>query len=586
MKQIITNYSFSTSGKSITLSDFGSSHPVDLKRLYLITDVTTNKILYNFADNTVATAVVSSNNVVTLSALQGGESNSDALQIIYDIVVGDPAYELPQTELTDGTNVANVMTPGTANSSGNAILVGPTSYTQAFSYTAITNGPTFDVGNYKTVSVHINTQYNSSTVTFQTSNDGVNWVALALASTASTISQASTSSTSTGALYEGTIRGRYFRLSVTGTYSSGTCAGVIVFSTGSSSPVSVGATTTPSGGGVSIGTITSSASSLISTTTSNLGGMALISIHGTYAGVSFGISVSDDAQSTFYNVPIYDVAAEAWLAPGATISPGANASKNYWVTVSPVSTAVKVLASAYTSGTANLRIAYGYGTNPPSSMSQIMDAAGNARGVNVNASNQMSVIDGATALTGAAVPFAASLIGGNLGGNLTAPTMTAGTTDNVSSGNSLYTAANGYTFNGATWDRSRSGGVTGMAGVVTQASPSGGATPVHYISASGTNATTTKASAGSIYNIECFNNSTTIAYLKLYDKATAPTVGTDTPVKVILIPANANGAGAVRSPAIPTKFSNGISWALTGGIADTDATSVAANQLIVNFDYI
>jgi hypothetical protein len=95
MKQLITTYLFSTSGKTITLSDYGASHPVDLKRLYLITDVTTNKILYNFADSTVATAAISSNNVITLSALQGGESNSDALQIVYEVLNTDPTYETP-----------------------------------------------------------------------------------------------------------------------------------------------------------------------------------------------------------------------------------------------------------------------------------------------------------------------------------------------------------------------------------------------------------------------------------------------------------------------------------------------------------
>lgn len=97
MKQVITNYTFSTSGKTITLTDFSSSHPVDLKRLYLITDVKTNKILYNFADNNVSNAVISgvNDNIITLSALQGGESNSDSLQIIYEVLSTDPTYETP-----------------------------------------------------------------------------------------------------------------------------------------------------------------------------------------------------------------------------------------------------------------------------------------------------------------------------------------------------------------------------------------------------------------------------------------------------------------------------------------------------------
>lgn len=94
-KQVVETYSFSTSGKTITLGDFSGSDPVVLDRLYLITDVTTNKILYNFADSTVASATISSNNVITLSTLQGGESNSDNLQIIYDAKSTDPQYEIP-----------------------------------------------------------------------------------------------------------------------------------------------------------------------------------------------------------------------------------------------------------------------------------------------------------------------------------------------------------------------------------------------------------------------------------------------------------------------------------------------------------
>lgn len=95
MKQIITNYTYSSSGKTVTLTDFSSGHPVALERLQLIVDVTTNQILYNFADSTVATAAISSNNVITLSAIPGGTSNSDKIQVTYDVVIGDPTYETP-----------------------------------------------------------------------------------------------------------------------------------------------------------------------------------------------------------------------------------------------------------------------------------------------------------------------------------------------------------------------------------------------------------------------------------------------------------------------------------------------------------
>src|SRR6185437_14304635 len=105
------------------------------------------------------------------------------------------------------------------------------------------------------------------------------------------------------------------------------------------------------------------------------------------------------------------------------------------------------------------------------------------------------------------------------------------------------------------------------------------------VSAATTNATSVKASAGSLGVVVCSNVST-VAYLKLYNKASAPTVGTDTPVFVVPIPGNAAGAGA--SVAIPAglSFSTGIAFAITGLPADTDTTAVALNQCVVSLGYL
>ena len=85
---MIKNYTFSTSAKQITLTDVTT---VSLDHLALITDTTTNKILYNFADSTVSTATVSTN-VITLSTLQGGENNADKLRIDYTPATTDVAF--------------------------------------------------------------------------------------------------------------------------------------------------------------------------------------------------------------------------------------------------------------------------------------------------------------------------------------------------------------------------------------------------------------------------------------------------------------------------------------------------------------
>lgn len=109
-------------------------------------------------------------------------------------------------------------------------------------------------------------------------------------------------------------------------------------------------------------------------------------------------------------------------------------------------------------------------------------------------------------------------------------------------------------------------------------------TPSFTISAASTNATSLKASAGVVYAIQAFNINAAIRYLKLYNKASAPTVGSDTPVKVLAIPP---GSGFVLSfgPS-GVSFTTGIAWALTTGITNADTGAVAASEILVNIDYI
>ena len=113
-----------------------------------------------------------------------------------------------------------------------------------------------------------------------------------------------------------------------------------------------------------------------------------------------------------------------------------------------------------------------------------------------------------------------------------------------------------------------------------------GATPSKVISAASTNATSVKASVGKVFSIVAFNLNAAPRYLKLYDKASAPTVGTDTPKWVLMIPGNTAGAGFSIPLPMPLKFANGIALAITTGIADTDTGAVAANEIVVNLGWI
>lgn len=156
-----------------------------------------------------------------------------------------------------------------------------------------------------------------------------------------------------------------------------------------------------------------------------------------------------------------------------------------------------------------------------------------------------------------------------------------GASDGTGSANKLPVTM--FAYNGTNFDRVR-GDTVGLF-VQQRAAPSGGATAGRLISAGSTNATSLKGSAGQIYMISAINLNAAVRYLKIYNKATAPTVGTDTPVWTFPIPASATGAGFVLSIPTGVEFSLGIALALTTGVADADTGAVAANEIIVNIAY-
>jgi hypothetical protein len=118
------------------------------------------------------------------------------------------------------------------------------------------------------------------------------------------------------------------------------------------------------------------------------------------------------------------------------------------------------------------------------------------------------------------------------------------------------------------------------------ATANGGATPKHYISAASTNPTSVKASAGQLYSLVAFNQNGAQRFVKFYDKASAPTVGTDVPVWTVGLPGNATGAGSNIAVPQGLQFVNGIAFAITGLMPDADTTAVAANDVALNLAYI
>ena len=79
MKTLIDSYTFSPSTKQITLNE---PTQIKIEQILLITNITDNTIIYNFADNSLGGTI--SSNVLTLNYNTVSMSNTDSLQIFID----------------------------------------------------------------------------------------------------------------------------------------------------------------------------------------------------------------------------------------------------------------------------------------------------------------------------------------------------------------------------------------------------------------------------------------------------------------------------------------------------------------------
>lgn len=96
-----------------------------------------------------------------------------------------------------------------------------------------------------------------------------------------------------------------------------------------------------------------------------------------------------------------------------------------------------------------------------------------------------------------------------------------------------------------------------------------------------TNGANIKSGLGTVTRVSGYNAKATPVYLKLYDKATAPTVGTDTPRKTRYLPAS-----SAFDFHMDDYFGAGIGIALTGAAADADTTALLAGDILaLNVDY-
>jgi hypothetical protein len=102
-------------------------------------------------------------------------------------------------------------------------------------------------------------------------------------------------------------------------------------------------------------------------------------------------------------------------------------------------------------------------------------------------------------------------------------------------------------------------------------------------SAASTNAAAIKTSNGSLFEITLSNPTATQAFVKIYNKASAPTVGTDTPIMTIPVPAGA--FVNVQFGSQGKRLTAGIAIAVTAAAAKTD-TGAAVAGVQIHASYI
>ena len=114
-------------------------------------------------------------------------------------------------------------------------------------------------------------------------------------------------------------------------------------------------------------------------------------------------------------------------------------------------------------------------------------------------------------------------------------------------------------------------------------------TKVHFKSSTNsTNATSVKNSPGTVFNVIIHNTHTgggsgaAIAF-RLYNKTTAPVVGTDVPFIVIHVPSNSSKELNFTSG---ITFTSGIAYSITGGDSLLDATVVDADGVQLYVGYV
>jgi len=107
-------------------------------------------------------------------------------------------------------------------------------------------------------------------------------------------------------------------------------------------------------------------------------------------------------------------------------------------------------------------------------------------------------------------------------------------------------------------------------------------TSFKLVSLASTNSNLIRAGSTILKGFSIGNTNAAVRYVKFYNKATAPTVGTDTPLLTFQLLANSIHTYNIPDGVI---FSLGLGIGLTTGITDGDTGAVSANETIANVFY-
>jgi hypothetical protein len=124
---------------------------------------------------------------------------------------------------------------------------------------------------------------------------------------------------------------------------------------------------------------------------------------------------------------------------------------------------------------------------------------------------------------------------------------------------------------------------TNLIGDVGLSGRTTGGLTLHRRLSTGTDSTNVKNAAGQLFWGFVTNTNASARYIKFYNSASAPTLGSGTPVLTFLVPPGSSGLQITAEQGLA--FSTGIGYTLSTGATDADAVTVAANEIIVNLGY-